>query len=742
MIRVERDPLNSPLLRTAIILFVIFYFFYATNIQTFVSSIDDEYPPFIGYDFWRSSGRWSMYFLTYVVPNTSLPFLPYILFGFFSVFAYLVFLRALGVDTFSLLHYLIFPVFIAFPTWAFLAEFRNNMPGTGLGLLLAATAALLFRQLLVDVAVRSKLSHGSTLLHSALCIGASATAIGFYQSFVLVQATLYLSVLATLLCAGSLNMRKLALGLIAMAVLLALGVALYMLIARIVLLASGSELYYVQGFFNPEAFFNTPWRVAYQAYVQARDIYLGSSRAYGTQAYFVGLLLLLAALGVAGVVRTRGWAIGVLFAGFAIVILAIPFAINFVSGGTMPVRSLFAVPVAVTAVCLIGASYVPPNILRWSFVFFPLVYFHIVQVSSHFDANRVLARVHDHLLAGAIYERIAQTIPDMSQEKRYKIDIYGAKRFPGPFDRAPTSTGGHSFFEWDGGEVIRIRTYLRYIGFVNLALPRWEERRRAVPVFESMPAWPAKGAVKLLDDVILVKLGDVPSPTHPKALPATTQANSFGSALVAMDRGWEAGEKSSNWISGQDASARLAVQKPSRGSVEVLVEGEAKAQRNGASVGTLIVDFDAHELGRLDLSENMRRFRHRFIVPQNIFNTSRDHRLTFRLEDGNRPVRIESVALRDAEVLSEFDGHLDLCAADKLQGWAIADGLPVSVAVTVNGEAVEATVTNVARPDLAAADIPISAGFNLVPSAPIPAGSEVVVRYPNGAPLRGPTCTP
>jgi hypothetical protein len=112
----------------------------------------------------------------------------------------------------------------------------------------------------------------------------------------------------------------------------------------------------------------------------------------------------------------------------------------------------------------------------------------------------------DHILAGAIYERIAQVTPECTAVKPCKIDFYGAKPFAAPFKRA-CATGGSSFFEWDGGNPERMIDYMRLIGFTNLVLPTAAERPALVPVFQTMPVWPAEGSVRLANGTILVKLG-------------------------------------------------------------------------------------------------------------------------------------------------------------------------------------------------------------------------------------------
>ena len=90
--------------------------------------------------------------------------------------------------------------------------------------------------------------------------------------------------------------------------------------------------------------------------------------------------------------------------------------------------------------------------------------------------------------------------------KPCKVDFYGYKPFAAPFKRAWSATGGSSFFEWDGGNPERMIDYMRLIGFTNLVLPTAAERPH-LPLFQTMPVWPAEGSVRLANGIILVKLG-------------------------------------------------------------------------------------------------------------------------------------------------------------------------------------------------------------------------------------------
>ena len=71
-----------------------------------------------------------------------------------------------------------------------------------------------------------------------------------------------------------------------------------------------------------------------------------------------------------------------------------------------------------------------------------------------------------------------------------------------------------SFFDWDGGNLLRMVTYMKVMGYQNINMLGEAERRRVTPLFAEMPVWPAAGSVRKVDDGYLVKLSQDPDPIH------------------------------------------------------------------------------------------------------------------------------------------------------------------------------------------------------------------------------------
>ncbi|MEG0896943.1 MAG: hypothetical protein RSF73_05315, partial [Ruthenibacterium sp.] len=67
---------------------------------------------------------------------------------------------------------------------------------------------------------------------------------------------------------------------------------------------------------------------------------------------------------------------------------------------------------------------------------------------------------------------------------------------------------GVSFFALDGGRNLRIHAFMKNQGYVY-PIPSVEQMQMAGAKCDEMPNWPAEGSIAPVDDVLVVKLGDV-----------------------------------------------------------------------------------------------------------------------------------------------------------------------------------------------------------------------------------------
>lgn len=499
-------------IKSIAVLFLSFAIFNLDGLTSFTLSVDDEFAAFReNAAAWVAQGRWTIYLWErFVVPQPVLPFLPLALFGLFCAAGYLLFLRALGRERMGLWSLLAFPLFSAFPTWAFLTAFQSNTAAAGLGVFLCCWSAFLLRAERERAGIDGK---GIALLAAAALTGAAA--IGCYQSFALDLAVMFCLAIVAMAFDGRMARAVLVDCLAAGAVLIA-SLAIYALLLKLFMKGTQTDVSYIQGFVRLDDLFNQPGDVLSHLVSQMRQVYFGKDDVYGYKSPAVAVLLVMAAVGMVlharRIAATRGAILGLLA---VVVLLLAPFGMNLMSGGSMHVRSLVAVPTVFAGMVLLGFPNASGGLKRIGFVALLVLYFSMFKTLAAFNATRDLVQVNDRQMALALSERVARLSSATARDKPLTIDVFGFRPFKSPYSKIDGSTIGASFFEWDRGNPYRMVTYLKLIGLPIFDVVRPERRPELLDEFVDMPPWPAEGAVRVRSDgVVLVKLSDIPNPNY------------------------------------------------------------------------------------------------------------------------------------------------------------------------------------------------------------------------------------
>ena len=483
-------------------LFCVFAGFYFFKLSFFSLSIDDEVGALQTTSrVWILTGRWAAYFFNeYLLPQATIPFLPIALFGFFATLSYSVMLSALGVRRLGGVHLLTYPLYVAFPTWTFLAAFAANIASAGVGLLLVTLAVLQFRRGCEAATLRRS---ARSLLLGALYL---AFAFGFYQAFGLAFLVSAIAVVLTMWLATPQRGRFLWRSTVALVVLLIGAVVLYSVVDNGVrVLFHLQDRTYLSKFIDWNTLLQSPLHTTLRVASSMLHVYGGFSDVYGLRAIAFPLLLSggIGAMLTLPNVQPGRRAVALLLMAM---MLGVPFLQHFIAGGDMPLRTLIAVPCVIWFFTLIALTTLPSRPAGVLFFVLLVGLFQILYSSTLIEASNRFARVHDQELSSAIYERIIAANPDFDTAKIYNVDFFGEKQFDTTYPRPVSSTAGFSFFEWGGGDNIRITDYMRLIGYSNLRPVSPEQRRRDRAAFESMPVWPAPDSVRTADGVTLIKL--------------------------------------------------------------------------------------------------------------------------------------------------------------------------------------------------------------------------------------------
>ena len=179
-------------------------------------------------------------------------------------------------------------------------------------------------------------------------------------------------------------------------------------------------------------------------------------------------------------------------------------------GLTLPIRSWFFVPFIYAALFL--SAYInTPHKFRVLFAIFSIW---VICFNSSINARFALldnfAGKRDQLIASRIYNEVADVMQKYLKDTSQSLIIgtVKLKRILPEINDARSEIYGASFFSWCG-EHSRIYEYLKIFG-VDLppaidSTPR-AERIKSLAVVRDMPVYPAKGFIRVVDDVLVIKL--------------------------------------------------------------------------------------------------------------------------------------------------------------------------------------------------------------------------------------------
>jgi hypothetical protein len=504
----------APQVRSFLVLFIVCVFLYLPELTSFSISIDDEYAAFReAHEVWISQGRWLAFLIArFVMPQSTVPFLPTALFCLSAAFSYVCLVLGHGYQM-RLIFFLLFPLFSAWPIWIYVGEFYANLPAVSVGLALTSVAVLLYnsRELSAFLSI-STLSTRTIVIMSALLVG---TAMASYQSFLFAFISMALGIVIVRMLSGRITRAQILFQLSSLICIIIISLAWYFGSTWSLLRMYDLQISYIDGFVRPEIILQEPGKVILSTVNELWQIYSGSQSVYGVSLGAAGFLFL---IGIMAILTTskltlteRGLGL-VLGAGAA----ASPFTLTLLVGGaaSIPLRSLVGVPYIVWlfSALAVTASRTPLRVIGIATLSFAI--FQVVYGSTLFQASNQLTREHDRALAAEVYRRVVALHSNFDRQQIYKIDFYGAKTFTSPYPKVFTSTIGSSFFEWDGGNPYRIVAFMRLLGYDNLQAVTPDQRRNLLAQFEQMPIWPAAGSTIIVDGVTLVKLNGRPGLTH------------------------------------------------------------------------------------------------------------------------------------------------------------------------------------------------------------------------------------
>lgn len=494
----------GPLLAAA----VVFLLVYGVELANFSLSIDEEAASFATdtAQAWLSQGRWGMGLLTWLLPNfEAIPLLSTALFGVGLIFAASRAIDDFGLSTPRAYVYAI--VHTGFPLWLHIAEFNTFAAGFGFGIAAAALGG--------GLAVRSR-----GWPDRAVAVALLAFAVSIYQTLAIyvvlyIVLTLHAQFEGAPAGESKRQLRDLVRKTLLAAALFVGAFVVYWMVQRIALRVTGLQMAYVDIYLQLDRLRADPagsLKIAGQAlagYLGGKQpIYLGWGGAVLLLTW-LGLLPLWALFRDRSGNGMRQWLSTWLVAIIGIALVAAPFVL---SVGSLPARAHIAWPLLAAWLATRSVPNAGPRLraVYWAV----LAYYAVVAASigSSLFYTEHLVRAADaaltQRLAPAIFEAAGPTangaIP-FALSGQYRLPVDGQMKRAEVF--------GTSFYEHDGGNVRRVALYMKLQG-INGLDPVWlGNRPDLIPAAQSMPNWPAPGSVRLVNGVVIVKLGP---PTPPQ----------------------------------------------------------------------------------------------------------------------------------------------------------------------------------------------------------------------------------
>lgn len=223
---------------------------------------------------------------------------------------------------------------------------------------------------------------------------------------------------------------------------------------------------------------------------------------------------------------------------------------------------------------------------------------------------------------------------------------------------------------------------------------------------------------------------------HPEPIDLIASFKAETAWIATPGDGWGRTTRAGTALVASTANLALPLPHPTKGDLVLDLRAGAAKRSNGPPV-EIEVRVNGQSLGAWRLAQMRVK---RLLLPAATANRRNPLDVTFVTKAPAGAITIEALALKEFAALTEFAGHLDVCANGTIIGWAEAGTEPSPVIVRRNGTPTLTVLPTVERPDLPPAGHTLDAGFNLTLTPPLQPGERIEVVFPNGRRIRGDAC--
>jgi hypothetical protein len=475
---------------------------YGYPLTNFALHIDEEAAAVIGAFGPRiATGRWGVALVrATLLPDPAVPFfLPLLSLACLSAAAMAA---ACAVRLRSADKYIFCLLFVTLPQFAYQMEFINQADCIAFGILCAALAYLAF----VKAGATTPRNRMMWILVSTVLL---MLAISFYQTIVFVYATICILACLNRAVMNSSSVRSIFLH-AAIAILIVMAAYLaYELITDLLrnTVISAEERDDALGYLSDLWGWHRAdiWPQILAVCVATWADFVGAS-FYGNAIYATVLIPLAAIVAAAIVAGLPLYRIG-LVAALAVAAIVCPFANLLILGQQQDPRTFVAEASAFAGIWAIAMSRMTrtPRFLQLVIVAISLFYGSL-HISRLFFSDS-MAWQADKALGNRIVSAISFSDPEFDPA-RTPVYFAGGYAPQNIWEGDDFDVFGKSFFAWSGGDTNRILAFLEASGIATFRAPYPSELTGVTPQIATLPTWPNPHAVKLIDSVMVVKLGD------------------------------------------------------------------------------------------------------------------------------------------------------------------------------------------------------------------------------------------
>lgn len=478
---------------------------YGYELFSFTLKIDSEnHAAFYGPQLaWLSQGRWGMYVLSaLLMPDAVMPFIPVLIAIAGCATGAMFFVLSLS-DKRSIADYLAGAIAIACPVIYFAMYFTTLGYGAGIAFAVSSLGIYLLKQgsLKADVM-------------AALCF---TFGIGIYQAVLPLVATIFcLVMVASLIEVSGISFQHIFKQFVrfVITVLVATGVSQFIGIIMIKATKVPIDSQYLSQFIQFQAnsdylatALQATWTAGVGYYTGGKDYYLFD--LVSLKLLFIFSLIVTAAR----IIHIRNtWLMRLLAILFLIAAIIAPMTMHVLNAGIMPPRTVLGISQVLAALALFSMMSSSAAIRLIAIVLTASSFYQFSMVNNRYAFSNQMTWLADRDLSvqllGRIHEVTSQLPPKTDPYAQYPLEVVGWHEYRESPIFVHREVIGASFYTWGVADPERISRLFMTMGVTDFRPATNEEKLSVVEAAQAMPAWPYKGSVALINNIVVVKLSD------------------------------------------------------------------------------------------------------------------------------------------------------------------------------------------------------------------------------------------